>query len=82
MDETGDIGVFSNPKREQRGSRRPAHRGGDGATGLRVIQRRFKALKETAFLLTAPDDVPTKVRDLQDDLSVQSVSKSAFYGAS
>jgi alanyl-tRNA synthetase len=68
--ETGDIGLFLITSE---GSAAAGVRRIEAATGraaYELVQRRFKALDQTARLLAVPaDDVPAKVNDLIDDLS-------------
>ncbi len=72
VEETGDIGIFLilSESSTAAGVRRI-----EAVTGRRaydLVQLRFKALKEAAALLAAtPEEVPARVRDLQDDLSGQ-----------
>ncbi len=72
VEETADIGLFLivSESSAAAGVRRI-----EAVTGRRayeLVQRRFKALKETAALLTAiPEEVPAKTRDLLDELAAQ-----------
>jgi alanyl-tRNA synthetase len=77
--ETGDIGLFLITSE---GSAAAGVRRIEAVTGraaYELVQRRFKALDQTARLLAAPaDDVPTKVNDLIDDLSAARKQTSAI----
>jgi len=70
VDETGDIGLFLITSE---GSAAAGIRRIEAVTGraaYELVQRRFQALKKTAAsLITTPEDVPTKVEDLLDELS-------------
>jgi alanyl-tRNA synthetase len=70
VDETGDIGVFLITSE---GSAAAGVRRIEAVTGRKayeLVQRRFRALKESASLLaTTPDDVPHKVSSILQQLS-------------
>ncbi len=69
VDETGDIGTFliTNEGSAAAGIRRIEAVTGRGAYNL--IQRRFRALKQSAALLAAPpEETPTKTQALLDEL--------------
>jgi alanyl-tRNA synthetase len=70
VEDTGDIGVFIITSE---GSAAAGIRRIEAVTGRKayeLVQRRFKALKETAWLLgSAAEDAPQKVHSLLDELS-------------
>jgi alanyl-tRNA synthetase len=69
VSETGDIGIFliTSEGSAAAGVRRIEAVTGRGAYEL--VQRRFQALKETAYWLSAtPEEVPEKVQDVMDSL--------------
>lgn len=72
VEETGDIGLFL---LTSEGSAAAGIRRIEAVTGrvaYELVQRRFRALKETARLLnTAPEDVPAKVDTLVEELSAE-----------
>ena len=81
VEETGDIGVFliTSEGSAAAGIRRIEAITGRGAYML--IQRRFRALKQTAALLvTSAEDVPSKTRALLDELEDQRKQFAALRG--
>jgi alanyl-tRNA synthetase len=79
VDETGDIGVFilTSEGSAAAGIRRIEAVTGRGAYAL--IQRRFRALKQTAAMLdTSPEDTPTKTQTILEELDSRRKQISAL----